>query len=70
MSLASLTQLPISTTQVATMLKYVDVNRDGVISYEEFFGAFKVVDPVLSLRLEQKKRADFERGNSGTNSYC
>ncbi|KAE9362136.1 hypothetical protein PF008_g347 [Phytophthora fragariae] len=45
---------PLSDDQIEELLSYLDSNKDGVISYKEFFDGFRVVD----VRVEDDKSAE------------
>jgi Ca2+-binding EF-hand superfamily protein len=49
-SLATINQLldsPLTTFQIDELLKALDADGDGILSYKEFFEGFKIVDSRL-----------------------
>lgn len=55
---------PLSDDQIEELLAYLDSNKDGVISYKEFFDGFRVVDVQLEGDEQDAKPASGGAGDS------
>ncbi|OWZ06024.1 Serine/threonine-protein phosphatase [Phytophthora megakarya] len=55
---------PLSDDQIEELLSYLDSNKDGVISYKEFFDGFRVVD----VRIDDDKSTETKSSENGSTS--